>query len=159
MVSGLPIGASLVVVYWKPAWNWSKATLQDKKFQSLKEWVSAFSLAIKYITLLCIHADKFSSNLSGIECPVRITFWSLTFRDGKSYSMSYVLILNRKHIPVSFIGRRIAFSALSWCKSNIYFRLMQIFWREKCILVADLSKKKSFSSRITYSVIDVNVYI
>ena len=25
--------------------------------------------------------------------------------------------------------------------------------------MADLSKKKSFSSRITYSVIDVNVYI
>ena len=35
--------------------------------------------------------------------------------------MSYVLILNRKHFPVSFIGRRIAFSALSCCKSNIYF--------------------------------------
>ena len=110
-------------------------------------------------TLLRIHADKSLSNLSGIECLVRITFWSLTFQGGKSYSMSYVLILNRKHFPVSFIGRRIAFSVLSCCKSNIYFRLMQIFWREKCILVADLLKKKVLSSRITYSVIDVKVYI
>ncbi|CUP95728.1 Uncharacterised protein [Segatella copri] len=73
--------------------------------------------------------------------------------------MSYVLILNRKHFPVSFIGRRIAFSALSCCKSNINFRLMQIFEEKKCILKADLLKKKSFSSRITYSVKDVNVYI
>ena len=110
-------------------------------------------------TLLRIHADKSLSNLSGIECPVRITFWSLTFRGRKSYSMSYVLILNRKHFPVSFIGRRIAFSALSCCKSNIYFRLMQFFEEKKCILIADLLKKKSFSSRITYSVKDVNVYI
>ena len=123
------------------------------------EGVSAFSLAVKLMSLLCIHADKFSSNLSGIKCPVRITFWSLTFQGGKSYSMSYVLILNRKHFPVSFIGRRIAFSALSCCKSNIYFRLMQIFEEKKCILKADLLKKKSFSSRITYSVKDVNVYI
>ena len=123
------------------------------------EGVSAFSLAVKLMSLLCIHADKFSSNLSGIECPVRITFWSLTFQGGKSYSMSYVLILNRKHFPVSFIGRRSAFSALSCCKSNIYFRLMQIFEEKKCILKADLLKKKSFSSRITYSVKDVNVYI
>ena len=30
-------------------------------------------------TLLRIHADKSLSNLSGIECPVRITFWSLIF--------------------------------------------------------------------------------
>ena len=110
-------------------------------------------------SLLRIHADKSSSNLSGIECLVRITFWSLTFQGGKSYSMSYVLILNRKHFPVSFIGRRIAFSALSCCKSNINFRLMQIFEEKKCILIADLLKKKSFSSRITYSVKDVNVYI
>ena len=110
-------------------------------------------------SLLRIHADKFLSNLSGIECPVRITFWSLTFRDGKSYSMSYVLILNRKLFPVSFIGRRIAFSVLSCCKSNINFRLMQIFEEKKCILVADLLKKKSFSSRITYNVKNVNVYI
>ena len=110
-------------------------------------------------TLLRIHADKSLSNLSGIECPVRITFWSLTFRGRKSYSMSYVLILNRKHFPVSFIGRRIAFSALSCCKSNIYFRLMQIFEEKKCILIAVLLKKKFFSSRITYSVKDVNVYI
>ena len=95
-------------------------------------------------TLLRIHADKSLSNLSGIECPVRITFWSLTFRDGKSYSMSYVLILNRKHIPVSFIGRRIAFSALSCCKSNISFRLMQIFEEKKCILIAVLLKKNLF---------------
>ena len=123
------------------------------------EGVSAFSLAVKLMSLLCIHADKFSSNLSGIECLVRITFWSLTFQGGKSYSMSYVLILNRKHFPVSFIGRRIAFSALSCCKSNIYFRLMQIFEEKKCILKAEMLKKKSFSSRITYSVIDVNVYI
>ena len=110
-------------------------------------------------SLLRIHADKFLSNLSGIECPVRITFWSLTFRGRKSYSMSYVLILNRKHFTVSFIGRRFAFSALSCCKSTIYFRLMQIFEEKKCILKADLLKKKSFSSRITYSVKDVNVYI
>ena len=123
------------------------------------EGVSAFSLAVKLMSLLCIHADKFSSNLSGIECPVRITFWSLIFRGRKSYSMSYVLILNRKHFPVSFIGRRIAFSALSCCKSNISFRLMQIFEEKKCILKAEMLKKKSFSSRITYSVKDVNVYI
>ena len=110
-------------------------------------------------TLLRIHADKSLSNLSGIECPVRITFWSLIFWGRKSYSMSYVLILNRKHFPVSFIGRRIAFSALSCCKSNINFRLMQIFEEKKCILVADLLKKKSFSSRITYNVKNVNVYI
>ena len=95
-------------------------------------------------SLLRIHADKSLSNLSGIECPVRITFWSLTFRGRKSYSMSYVLILNRKHFPVSFIGRRIAFSALSCCKSNINFRLMQIFEEKKCILIADLLKKKIF---------------
>ena len=110
-------------------------------------------------TLLRIHADKSLSNLSGIECLVRITFWSLTFQGGKSYSMSYVLILNRKQFPVSFIGRRIAFSVLSCCKSNIYFRLMQIFEEKKCILMADLLKKKVLSSRITYSVIDVKVYI
>ena len=110
-------------------------------------------------TLLRIHADKSLSNLSGIECPVRITFWSLTFRGRKSYSMSYVLILNRKHFPVSFIGRRIAFSALSCCKSNIYFRLMQVFEEKKCILMADLLKKKVLSSRITYNVKNVNVYI
>ena len=36
---------------------------------------------------------------------------------------------------------------------------MQFFEEKKCILIADLLKKKSFSSRITYSVIDVNVYI
>ena len=37
---------------------------------------------------------------------------------------------------------------------------MQFFEEKKCILIADLlKKKKSFSSRITYSVIDVNVYI
>ena len=95
-------------------------------------------------SLLRIHADKSSSNLSGIECPVRITVCSLTFRGRKSYSMSYVLILNRKHFPVSFIGRRIAFSALSWCKSNIYFRLMQIFEEKKCILMSDLLKKNLF---------------
>ena len=95
-------------------------------------------------SLLRIHADKSSSNLSGIECPVRITVCSLTFRGRKSYSMSYVLILNRKHIPVSFIGRRIAFSALSCCKSNINFRLMQIFEEKKCILIADLLKKNLF---------------
>ena len=95
-------------------------------------------------TLLRIHADKSLSNLSGIECPVRITFWSLTFRGRKSYSMSYVLILNRKHFPVSFIGRRIAFSALSCCKSNISFRLMQIFEEKKCILIAVLLKKNLF---------------
>ncbi len=52
-----------------------------------------------------------------------------------------------------------AFSALSCCKSNIYFRLMQIFEEKKCILKAEMLKKKSFSSRITYSVKDVNVYI
>ena len=117
------------------------------------------SLLLSKVILLRIHADKSLSNLSGIECLVRITFWSLTFQGGKSYSMSYVLILNRKHFPVSFIGRRNAFSALSCCKSNIYFRLTQIFEEKKCILIADLLKKKSFSSRITYSVIDVNVYI
>ena len=33
---------------------------------------------------------------------------------------------------------------------------MQFFEEKKCILIADLLKKKSFSSRITYSVIDVN---
>ena len=95
-------------------------------------------------TLLRIHADKSLSNLSGIECPVRITFWSLIFWGRKSYSMSYVLILNRKHFPVSFIGRRIAFSALSCCKSNISFRLMQIFEEKKCILIAVLLKKNLF---------------
>ena len=136
-----------------------RITSQDKNSQSVMEGVSAFSLVFKLMSLLCIHADKFSSNLSGIECPVRITFWSLTFQGGKSYSMSYVLILNRKHFPVSFIGRRITFSALSCCKSNIYLRLTQIFEEKKCILIADLLKKKSFSSRITYSVKDVNVYI
>ncbi len=36
---------------------------------------------------------------------------------------------------------------------------MQFFEEKKCILIADLLKKKSFSSRNTYSVIDVNVYI
>ena len=37
---------------------------------------------------------------------------------------------------------------------------MQIFEEKKCILKAEmLKKKKSFSSRITYSVKDVNVYI
>ena len=36
---------------------------------------------------------------------------------------------------------------------------MRFFEEKKCILIADLLKKKSFSSRITYSVIDVNVYI
>ena len=36
---------------------------------------------------------------------------------------------------------------------------MQFFEEKKCILITDLLKKKSFSSRITYSVIDVNVYI
>ncbi len=36
---------------------------------------------------------------------------------------------------------------------------MQIFEEKKCILVADLLKKKSFSSRITYNVKNVNVYI
>ena len=134
--------------------------LTNKIKQSIR--MGRFSAVHSYSqkrTLLRIHADKSLSNLSGIECPVRITFWSLTFQGGKSYSMSYVLILNRKHIPVSFIGRRITFSALSCCKSNIYFRLTQIFEEKKCILIADLLKKKSFSSRITYSVIDVNVYI
>ena len=134
--------------------------LTNKIKQSIR--MGRFSAVHSYSqkrTLLRIHADKSLSNLSGIECPVRITFWSLTFQGGKSYSMSYVLILNRKHIPVSFIGRRITFSALSCCKSNIYFRLMQIFEEKKCILIADLLKKKSFSSRITYSVKDVNVYI
>ena len=134
--------------------------LTNKIKQSIR--MGRFSAVHSYSqkrTLLRIHADKSLSNLSGIECPVRITFWSLTFQGGKSYSMSYVLILNRKHFPVSFIGRRIAFSALSCCKSNIYFRLTQIFEEKKCILIADLLKKKSFSSRITYSVKDVNVYI
>ena len=36
---------------------------------------------------------------------------------------------------------------------------MQILGEKKCTLKADLLKKKSFSSRITYSVKDVNVYI
>ena len=36
---------------------------------------------------------------------------------------------------------------------------MQIFEEKKCILKADLLKKKSFSSRITYNVKNVNVYI
>ena len=36
---------------------------------------------------------------------------------------------------------------------------MQIFEEKKCILMADLLKKKVLSSRITYSVKDVNVYI
>ena len=102
------------------------------------------SLLLSKVILLRIHADKSLSNLSGIECPVRITFWSLIFWGRKSYSMSYVLILNRKHFPVSFIGRRIAFSALSCCKSNISFRLMQIFEEKKCILIADLLKKNLF---------------
>ena len=134
--------------------------LTNKIKQSIR--MGSFSAVHSYSqkrTLLRIHADKSLSNLSGIECPVRITFWSLIFWGRKSYSMSYVLILNRKHIPVSFIGRRIAFSALSCCKSNINFRLMQIFEEKKCILVADLLKKKSFSSRITYNVKNVNVYI
>ena len=134
--------------------------LTNKIKQSIR--MGRFSAVHSYSqkrTLLRIHADKSLSNLSGIECPVRITFWSLIFWGRKSYSMNYVLILNRKHFPVSFIGRRIAFSALSCCKSNIYFRLMQIFEEKKCILIADLLKKKSFSSRITYSVKDVNVYI
>ena len=134
--------------------------LTNKIKQSIR--MGRFSAVHSYSqkrTLLRIHADKSLSNLSGIECPVRITFWSLIFWGRKSYSMSYVLILNRKHFPVSFIGRRIAFSALSCCKSNIYFRLMQFFEEKKCILIADLLKKKSFSSRITYSVKDVNVYI
>ena len=134
--------------------------LTNKIKQSIR--MGRFSAVHSYFqkrTLLRIHADKSLSNLSGIECPVRITFWSLTFWGRKSYSMSYVLILNRKHFPVSFIGRRITFSALSCCKSNVYFRLTQIFEEKKCILIADLLKKKSFSSRITYSVKDVNVYI
>ena len=134
--------------------------LTNKIKQSIR--MGRFSAVHSYSqkrTLLRIHADKSLSNLSGIECPVRITFWSLIFWGRKSYSMSYVLILNRKHFPVSFIGRRIAFSALSCCKSNINFRLMQFFEEKKCILIADLLKKKSFSSRITYSVKDVNVYI
>jgi hypothetical protein len=50
-----------------------RITKQDKNSQSVMEGVSAFSLVFKHISLLCIHADKFSSNLSGIECPVRIT--------------------------------------------------------------------------------------
>ena len=119
--------------------------LTNKIKQSIR--MGRFSAVHSYSqkrTLLRIHADKSLSNLSGIECPVRITFWSLIFWGRKSYSMSYVLILNRKHIPVSFIGRRIAFSALSCCKSNIYFRLMQIFEEKKCILMADLLKKKIF---------------
>ena len=134
--------------------------LTNKIKQSIR--MGRFSAVHSYSqkrTLLRIHTDKSLSNLSGIECPVRITFWSLIFWGRKSYSMSYVLILNRKHFPVSFIGRRIAFSALSCCKSNIYFRLMQFFEEKKCILVADLLKKKSFSSRITYNVKNVNVYI
>ena len=134
--------------------------LTNKIKQSIR--MGRFSAVHSYSqkrTLLRIHADKSLSNLSGIECPVRITFWSLIFRGRKSYSMSYVLILNRKHFPVSFIGRRNTFSALSCCKSNINFRLMQIFEEKKCILMADLLKKKVLSSRITYSVIDVNVYI
>ena len=120
--------------------------LTNKIKQSIR--MGRFSAVHSYSqkrTLLRIHADKSLSNLSGIECPVRITFWSLIFWGRKSYSMSYVLILNRKQFPVSFIGRRIAFSALSCCKSNINFRLMQIFEEKKCILVADLLKKKSFS--------------
>ena len=36
---------------------------------------------------------------------------------------------------------------------------MQFFEEKKCILIADLLKKKFLPSRITYSVIDVNVYI
>ena len=44
-------------------------------------------------------------------------------------------------------------------KVMIYFRLMQFFEEKKCILKADLLKKKSFSSRITYNVKNVNVYI
>ena len=36
---------------------------------------------------------------------------------------------------------------------------MQFFEEKKCILMADLLKKKVLSSRITYSVIDVKVYI
>ena len=134
--------------------------LTNKIKQSIR--MGRFSAVHSYSqkrTLLRIHADKSLSNLSGIECPVRITFWSLIFWGRKSYSMNYVLILNRKHFPVSFIGRRIAFSALSCCKSNINFRLMQIFEEKKCILMADLLKKKSFSSRITYNVKNVNVYI
>ena len=119
--------------------------LTNKIKQSIR--MGRFSAVHSYSqkrTLLRIHADKSLSNLSGIECPVRITFWSLIFWGRKSYSMSYVLILNRKHIPVSFIGRRNTFSALSCCKSNIYFRLMQIFEEKKCILIADLLKKNLF---------------
>ena len=41
----------------------------------------------------------------------------------ESYSMSYVLILNRKHFPVSFIRRRITFSALSCCKRISFWLL------------------------------------
>ena len=37
--------------------------------------------------------------------------------------------------------------------------LCKFFEEKKCILKADLLKKKVLSSRITYSVIDVNVYI
>ena len=33
---------------------------------------------------------------------------------------------------------------------------MQIFEEKKCILIADLLKKKSFSSRITYNVKNVS---
>ena len=119
--------------------------LTNKIKQSIR--MGRFSAVHSYSqkrTLLRIHADKSLSNLSGIECPVRITFWSLIFWGRKSYSMSYVLILNRKHFPVSFIGRRNAFSALSCCKSNIYFRLLQIFEEKKCILIADLLKKNLF---------------
>ena len=119
--------------------------LTNKIKQSIR--MGRFSAVHSYSqkrTLLRIHADKSLSNLSGIECPVRITFWSLIFWGRKSYSMSYVLILNRKHFPVSFIGRRIAFSALSCCKSNINFRLTQIFEEKKCILIADLLKKNLF---------------
>ena len=36
---------------------------------------------------------------------------------------------------------------------------MQFFEEKKCILIADLLKKKVLSSRITYSVKGVNVYI
>ena len=115
------------------------------KIKRSTAWIDFLPSILTYKrTLLRIHADKSSSNLSGIECPVRITVCSLTFRGRKSYSMSYVLILNRKHFPVSFIGRRIAFSALSCCKSNIYFRLMQIFEEKKCILMSDLLKKNLF---------------
>ena len=36
--------------------------------------------------------------------------------------------------------------------------LCNFFEEKKCILIADLLKKKSFSSRITYNVKNVNVY-